>query len=259
MSEKDNPPHAIEVRDVAKTYKDTKALDGISFQVAAGAVFALLGENGAGKTTTIKILATLLRPDSGEAIVNGYSVTTDPAAVRASISLTGQFTAVDDILTGKENLVLMAKLRHLKQPGTIADGLIERFGLTGAAAKRVATYSGGMKRRLDLAMSLVGRPAVIFLDEPTTGLDPQARIDMWDVVRELARDGTTVLLTTHYLDEAQQLADHIAILHHGRIIADGTYADLSALLPPAEVEYVTKEPTLEQIFLHLTSNDGSMK
>ena len=252
------PASAISVRDLAKSFKGTAALTGISFEVAPGSIFALLGENGAGKTTTIKILATLLRPDAGEARVNGFSVTADPGEVRGAISLTGQFTAVDDILTGQENLVLMARLRHLDKPKQVADDLIARFGLADAAARRVATYSGGMKRRLDLAMSLVGRPTVIFLDEPTTGLDPAARLETWNVVKDLARDGTTVLLTTHYLDEAQQLADHIAILHHGKIIADGTYAELSALLPPAEVEYVTKEPTLEEIFLHLTK-EGDAK
>jgi ABC-2 type transport system ATP-binding protein len=169
--------------------------------------------------------------------------------VRESISLTGQFAAVDEILSGRENLVLVARLRHLRDPGAIADGLLARFSLTEAGARRVATYSGGMRRRLDIAMSLVGSPPVIFLDEPTAGLDPEARIEVWRAVKELAAGGTTVLLTTQYLDEAEQLADRIAILHQGRIIVDGTLAELKALLPPAKVEYVEKQPSLEDVFL----------
>ena len=176
--------------------------------------------------------------------------------MRESISLTGQFAAVDEILTGRENLVLVAKLRHLDDPGRVADDLLARFSLTDAGGRRVATYSGGMRRRLDIAMSLIGDPPVVFLDEPTTGLDPQSRIEVWDAVRELAQGGTTVLLTTQYLDEAEQLADRIAILHGGRIIADGTLAELKALLPPAKVEYVEKQPTLEEIFLALVGDDA---
>ena len=176
--------------------------------------------------------------------------------MRESISLTGQFAAVDDVLSGRENLVLVARLRHLPDPGRIADELLERFSLTDAATRRVATYSGGMRRRLDIAMSLIGEPPVIFLDEPTTGLDPEARIEVWDAVKELADGGTTVLLTTQYLDEAEQLADRIAILHKGRIIVNGTLAELKALLPPAEVEYVEKQPTLEDVFFALVGDDG---
>jgi ABC-2 type transport system ATP-binding protein len=176
--------------------------------------------------------------------------------VRESISLTGQFAAVDEILSGRENLVLIAQLRHLKHPGTIADGLLERFALTDAGARRVATYSGGMRRRLDIAMSLIGNPPVIFLDEPTTGLDPEARIEVWQTVKMLAQQGTTVLLTTQYLDEAEQLADRIAILHEGRIIVNGTLAELKQLLPPAKVEYVEKQPTLEDVFLAIVGNAG---
>ena len=173
-----------------------------------------------------------------------------------SISLTGQFAAVDEILSGRENLVLIARLRHLKDPGTIADDLLERFALTDAAARRVSTYSGGMRRRLDIAMSLIGNPPVIFLDEPTTGLDPQARLEVWQAVKALAEQGTTVLLTTQDLDEAEQLADRIAILHEGRIIVNGTLAELKQLLPPAKVEYVEKQPTLEDVFLALVGDDG---
>ena len=175
--------------------------------------------------------------------------------MRESISLTGQFAAVDEILTGRENLVLVARLRHLRDAGRIADELLARFQLTEAADRPVATYSGGMRRRLDIAMSLIGNPPVIFLDEPTTGLDPQSRIEVWNSVKELAEHGTTVLLTTQYLDEAEQLADRIAILHEGRIIANGTLAELKRLLPPAQVEYVEKQPTLEEIFLAIIGND----
>jgi ABC-2 type transport system ATP-binding protein len=175
--------------------------------------------------------------------------------VRESISLTGQFAAVDEILSGRENLVLVAKLRHLENPGTIADDLLARFDLTDAATRKVATYSGGMRRRLDIAMSLIGNPPVVFLDEPTTGLDPQARLEVWQAVRELARQGTTVLLTTQYLDEAEQLADRIAILHQGRIIVNGTLAELKQLLPPAHVEYIEKQPTLEDVFLALVGTN----
>jgi ABC-2 type transport system ATP-binding protein len=179
--------------------------------------------------------------------------------VRGSISLTGQFAAVDEILTGRENLVLVAQLRRLKDPGGIADGLLARFDLTDAGGRRVKTYSGGMRRRLDIAMSLIGDPCVLFLDEPTTGLDPQSRIEVWKTVQELAGQGTTVLLTTQYLDEAEQLADRIAILHQGRIIADGTLTELKQLLPPIKVEYVEKQPTLEDIFLAIVGHDGSDK
>ena len=241
----------IHVQGLEKSYKKLHVLRGVNFDVARGNIFALLGSNGAGKTTVVKILSTLLKADAGTARVNGFDVATQPANVRESISLTGQFAAVDEILTGRENLVLVAHLRHLKDPGTIADDLLERFSLADAATRKVSTYSGGMRRRLDIAMSLIGNPPVIFLDEPTTGLDPQARIEVWQAVRELAHGGTTVLLTTQYLDEAEQLADRIAILHQGRIIVDGTLAELKQLLPPATVEYVEKQPTLEDVFLTL--------
>ena len=240
---------AIQIAGITKSYGDNSVLRGVDFDVARGSIFALLGSNGAGKTTTVRILATLLKGDAGTATVNGFDVATQPADVRESISLTGQFAAVDEILTGRENLVLVAKLRHVDHPGDVADGLLARFSLTDAGSRRVATYSGGMRRRLDIAMSLIGNPPVVFLDEPTTGLDPEARLEVWQAVKELAASGRTVLLTTQYLDEAEQLADRIAILHEGRIIANGTLAELKALLPPTEVEYVEKQPTLEEIFL----------
>jgi ABC-2 type transport system ATP-binding protein len=248
---------AIHVRGLEKSYKKLEVLRGVDFDVARGSIFALLGSNGAGKTTVVKILSTLLKADAGTARINGFDVATQPAKVRESISLTGQFAAVDELLSGRENLVLVARLRRLQDPGGIADGLLERFSLTGAAARKVSTYSGGMRRRLDIAMSLIGNPPVIFLDEPTTGLDPEGRIEVWNRVKELARQGTTVLLTTQYLDEAEHLADRIAILHGGRIIVDGTLTELRQLLPPAKVEYVEKQPTLEDVFLAVVGDDAT--
>ena len=248
---------AIHVQGLHKSFKDLHVLRGVDFDVAPGTIFALLGSNGAGKTTVVRILSTLLKADEGTSTVNNFDVGAEAGDVRQSISLTGQFAAVDEILTGRENLVLIAKLRHLKDPGTIADALLERFALTEAASRRVATYSGGMRRRLDIAMSLIGDPPIVFLDEPTTGLDPQGRIEVWQAVRALADRGTTVLLTTQYLDEAEQLADRIAILHQGRIIVNGTLAELKQLLPPATVEYVEKQPTLEEVFLAIVGDDGT--
>ena len=246
---------AISVKGLQKSYKDLHVLRGVDFDAARGTIFALLGSNGAGKTTLVKILSTLLKADAGTARVNGFDVATQAAHVRESFSLTGQYAAVDEILSGRENLVMIARLRHLKDPGKVADDLLERFKLTDAAARKVSTYSGGMRRRLDIAMSLIGNPEVIFLDEPTAGLDPQARIEVWQAVRELAGNGTTVLLTTQYLDEAEQLADRIAILHEGRIIVNGTLGELKKLLPPARVEYVEKQPTLEDVFLAVVGED----
>jgi len=241
--------NSIQVQGLQKSYKQLHVLKGVDFEVKKGSIFALLGSNGAGKTTIVKILTTLLKQDGGTATVNNFDVAAKPDDVRQSISLTGQFAAVDEILTGRENLIMIAKLRHLKDPNPIADDLLKRFGLTEAADRRVATYSGGMRRRLDIAMSLVGKPQLIFLDEPTTGLDPEARLEVWKTVKELAANGTTVFLTTQYLDEAEQLADRIAILHEGKIIANDTLADLKKLFPPAKVEYIEKQPSLEEIFL----------
>ncbi|WP_328371260.1 ATP-binding cassette domain-containing protein [Micromonospora zamorensis] len=242
-------PPVIHVRGLEKSFKQLKVLRGVDIDVARGSIFALLGSNGAGKTTVVKILSTLLKADAGTARVNGFDAATQAAEVRESISLTGQFAAVDEVLTGRENLVLVARLRHRPAPRTVADDLLRRFSLTEAGTRRVATYSGGMRRRLDIAMSLIGNPPVIFLDEPTTGLDPEARIEVWHAVKELAKGGTTVLLTTQYLDEAEHLADRLAILHEGRIIVNGTLDELKQLLPPAKVEYVEKQPSLEDVFL----------
>ena len=246
------PPAAIHVAGLQKSFQALHVLRGVDLDVPPGRIVALLGSNGAGKTTVIRILSTLLAADGGTATVAGYDVATQPADVRRSISLTGQFAAVDEVLTGRENLVLVARLRHVGSPGTVADDLLRRFSLTEAGGRRVSTWSGGMRRRLDLAMSLIGDPPVVFLDEPTTGLDPQARVEVWAAVQQLASAGTTVLLTTQHLEEAEHLADRIAILHEGRILVDGTLAELKALLPPAQVEYVEKQPTLEDVFLALT-------
>jgi len=248
---------AIHARGLEKSYRNLAVLRGVDFDVARGSILALLGSNGAGKTTIVNILSTLLRADAGSATVNGFDVVTQAADVRRSFSLTGQFAAVDEILTGRENLVLVARLRHLEAPGVIADELLARFSLADAAARKVATYSGGMRRRLDIAMSLIGNPPIIFLDEPTTGLDPQGRLEVWQAIKELAGHGTTVLLTTQYLDEAEQLADRIAILHEGRIVVDGTLAELKRLLPPAKVEYIEKQPSLEEVFLAIVGNQAN--
>ncbi len=228
---------AIEVRGLEKSYGKKVVLDGIDLTVEAGTVTALLGPNGAGKTTTVHILSTLVRPDAGTALVNGSDVVRDHDKVRAAIGLTGQFSAVDGLLTGEENLMLMARLRHLgaKASKRRVAVLLEQFDLVEAARKPLATYSGGMKRRLDLAMTLVSTPSVIFLDEPTTGLDPRSRHTMWDIVRDLVADGTTVLLTTQYLDEADELADRIAVLDDGRIVAEGTADELKRLVPGGHI------------------------
>lgn len=243
---------AIRIAGIEKSFGDLHVLRGVDLDVRRGRVFALLGSNGAGKTTLVRILATLLKADAGTAVIEGCDVASDADGVRRAISLTGQFAAVDEVLTGRENLVLVAKLRHLQRPGAIADDLLAQFSLTDAGSRKAGSYSGGMRRRLDIAMSLIGAPPVIFLDEPTTGLDPEARLEVWQTVRALADTGTTVLLTTQYLDEAEHLADRIAILHEGRILVEGTLADLKKLLPPATVEYVEKQPSLEDVFLALT-------
>jgi ABC-2 type transport system ATP-binding protein len=240
---------SIQVKGLQKSYKQLQVLKGVDFEVEKGSIFALLGSNGAGKTTVVRILTTLLQPDGGTAAVNGFDVASKPDQVRQTISLTGQFAAVDEILTGRENLIMIAKLRYLKNPRQVADDMLQRFGLTEAADRRVSTYSGGMRRRLDIALSIIGKPEIIFLDEPTTGLDPEARIEVWKIVKELADGGTTVLLTTQYLEEAEQLADRIAIMHEGRIIASGTLQELKKMFPTTKVEYVEKQPSLEEIFL----------
>lgn len=239
----------ITVNALTKAFKHVPVLKGVDLEVEKGSVFALLGSNGAGKTTIIKILSTLLKADHGTVMVNGFDLSKNPGHVRQSISLTGQFAAVDEILTGRENLTMIAKLRHVDNPKQTAEELLKRFHMTEAADRRISTYSGGMRRRIDIAMSFVGTPDLIFLDEPTTGLDPEARLEVWETVKELARGGTTIFLTTQYLEEAEQLADKVAILHEGRIIAKGTLEELRKLFPPARKEYVEKQPTLEEIFL----------
>jgi oleandomycin transport system ATP-binding protein len=220
----------IEVESLGKSFGPTRALRGVDLAVRRGTVLGLLGPNGSGKTTTVRVIATLIRPDAGRARVLGHDVVAEPAAVRARIGLTGQYVAVDDALSGTDNLVLVGRLLDLPRRAARrrAAELVERFGLADAAGRRVRTYSGGMRRRLDLAVSLVGRPDVLFLDEPTTGLDPRHRNEVWDEVRALAAEGTTVLLTTQYLEEAEQLADDLVVLDHGRVIAAGTPAALKA-------------------------------
>ncbi len=246
---------AISVRGVEKSFKNVNVLRGVDLDVTAGSILALLGSNGAGKTTLVRILSTLLEADAGSATVNQFDVATQGSRVRQSISLTGQFAAVDGVLSGRENLVLVAKLRRLKNPDAIADELLARFALTDAGKRASSTYSGGMRRRLDIAMSLIGNPPIIFLDEPTTGLDPRSRLEVWQTVKQLAKGGTTVLLTTQYLDEAENLADRIAILHEGTIIQNGTLAELRQLLPEATMEYVQKQPSLEDVFLALVGDE----
>jgi ABC-2 type transport system ATP-binding protein len=247
---------AIKAEGLVKSFGATQVLRGIGFEVAPGEVFSLLGPNGAGKTTTVNICATLVRPDAGRVSVGGFDVTRQPGRVRAAISLTGQFAAVDGLLTGRENLVLMAKLRGLKRGRELAADLLDRFGLAAAADRRADTYSGGMVRRLDVAMSLVGDPAVIFLDEPTTGLDPEGRLEVWRTVEQLAAGGAAIFLTTQYLDEAERLASHLAILREGRIVADGTLTELKQMFPPAQKEYVEKQPSLEDVFLAIVGETG---
>jgi ABC-2 type transport system ATP-binding protein len=235
---------AISARAVRKSFVDHVVLDGVDLSVTEGTIFALLGPNGAGKTTMVRILSTLIAADAGDIRVGGHDVAGDPDAVRALIGVTGQFSAVDNLLTGEENLRLMADLRHLGRAAgrrRIAE-LLARFDLTGAARKPLSTYSGGMRRRLDLAMTLVGDPAVIFLDEPTTGLDPRSRRTMWQIITELATGGVTIFLTTQYLEEADQLADRVAVLDHGRIVAEGTPAELKRRIPGGHIQLQFAEP-----------------
>ena len=226
---------AIAVSGLRKAYGGKVVLDGIDFEVAAGSVFSMLGPNGAGKTTTVNILTTLLRADAGTVRVDGHDVASETKQVRAAIGVTGQFAAVDELLTGRENLQLMADLKRVRPSGQVVTGLLERFDLMESADKLASTYSGGMRRKLDLAMTLVGNPRIIFLDEPTTGLDPRSRRTMWGIVRELVADGTTIFLTTQYLEEADQLADHIAVLDQGRLVAQGTPAELKRQVPGTHV------------------------
>ena len=265
---------AIEVKGLRKSFGNTVVLDGIDFSVAQGAVFSLLGPNGAGKTTVINILTTLLGADGGVATVNGFDVAKHGAEVRESISSTGQFAAGDHLLTGRENLVLIGKLRHVTNPARTAAALLEQFDLIEAANRRTLTYSGGMRRKLDIALGLVGDPAIIFLDEPTTGLDPESRNTTWDTIRSLADSGKSILLTTQYLEEADRLADRIAILSHGRIAAEGTPQALKSVLPHGQIELhfadvtqlakagqvlADRHPGRSEIALTLTvSTDGSV-
>jgi len=226
MSEK-----IIEVSGLQKSYKENHVLKDVSFTIYKGSIFALLGSNGAGKTTVVKILSTLLKSDGGSAAINGFDVSTNNDNVRKCISLTGQFVAVDELLTGRENLNLIGQLKHLPNIKNTVNEWLSFSDLEDAANRKVSTYSGGMRRRLDIAMSLMGNPDVLFLDEPTTGLDPQNRIAMWDLIKDLAKKGTTVFLTTQYLEEAEYLADNIAILHDGKIIAEGTPKYLKEIMP----------------------------
>ncbi|MEU6473706.1 ATP-binding cassette domain-containing protein [Streptomyces massasporeus] len=238
---------AIAANGLRKSYGDKTVLDGVDLAVPEGTIFSLLGPNGAGKTTAVKILSTLISPDptSGEIRVGGHDLTADPQAIRAAIGVTGQFSAVDGLITGEENMLLMADLHHLpKREGRrVAAELLERFDLTDAAKKPASTYSGGMKRRLDIAMTLVGDPRIIFLDEPTTGLDPRARHNMWQIIRDLVTGGVTVFLTTQYLEEADELADRIAVLHNGTLAAEGTAEELKRIVPGGHVRLRFTDPT----------------
>ncbi|MFC7275833.1 ATP-binding cassette domain-containing protein [Paractinoplanes rhizophilus] len=239
---------AISANGLRKSYGDKVVLDGVDLAVPEGTIFALLGPNGAGKTTAVKILSTLIAKDAGDVRVGGHDLAADPQAVRAAIGVTGQFSAVDGLITGAENMLLMADLHHLARAEgrRVAAALLERFDLADAAAKPAATYSGGMKRRLDIAMTLVGNPRIIFLDEPTTGLDPRSRHTMWQIIRELVAGGVTVFLTTQYLDEADELADRIAVLHDGKIAAEGTAAELKRLVPGGHVRLRFNDPATYQ-------------
>ena len=255
---------AIDVTGLRKSYGDKLVLDGIDLNVAEGTIFALLGPNGAGKTTAVQILSTLITADAGEIRVAGHDLGSDPEAVRAAIGVTGQFSAVDGLLTGEENLIMMADLYHLgrREGRRRAADLLERFDLVEAGKKLAMTYSGGMKRRLDLAMTLVGSPRIIFLDEPTTGLDPRSRHSMWQLIRELVARGVTVLLTTQYLDEADQLADQIAVLDHGKLVAQGTPAELKRLAPGGHIRLRFNAPdefaSAAQVLPTASRNDESL-
>lgn len=246
---------AIAVSELKKAYKKNAVLTGVDFTVESGTIFALLGSNGAGKTTIINILTTLIKADAGNATVGGFDVTKSPNKVRQHISLTGQFAAVDDILSARENLELIGDLRHVDNSAQTAIDLLNKFDLTDAADRRVATFSGGMRRRLDIAMSLIGSPSIIFLDEPTNGLDPEARNEMWQTIQTLAKAGTTVFLTTQYLDEADELADTIAVLHHGKIIANGTANKLKQLVPSGLVNFTFHDENQLKMAIGVLEND----
>lgn len=241
----------ITISNIHKSYRNVHVLSGINLDIKKGEIFCLLGSNGAGKTTLVHILSTLLKADDGTAYINSYELQKDAKQVRHVISLTGQYAAVDGFLTGRENLEMIANLRHLKNPKAVAKELLEQFALTDAADRQSSTYSGGMLRRLDIAISLIGDPLLIFLDEPTTGLDPQSRIAMWETIRNLKDQGVTVFLTTQYIEEAEQLADHIAILDKGTITAEGTVKELLALYPDSG--------TLEQVFLTIIKKQGEIE
>lgn len=238
----------ISISNVRKSYQEVSVLDGVHLNIRKGEIFCLLGSNGAGKTTLVNILATLLTADDGMVHIHGHELQKDAEKVRSIISLTGQYAAVDDFLTGRENLELIANLRHVEDAKAVADEMLVQFSLTDAADRQTVTYSGGMRRRLDIAMSLIGDPLVLFLDEPTTGLDPQSRIAMWKMIKALTDKGVTVFLTTQYIEEAEQLADHIAILDKGTIIAEGTVEELLFRYPDAK--------TLEEVFLSIAENKG---
>ncbi|HEX7099677.1 MAG TPA: ATP-binding cassette domain-containing protein [Acidimicrobiia bacterium] len=240
--------HAVRVRDVVKTFGKVTALDGVSLEFEEGMVYALLGPNGAGKTTLIRVLTTLIEPDSGTVEVAGVDAAKDPVGVRAAIGLAGQFAAVDDYLTGRENLRMVGKLYNLssKEARRRADEVLERIHLTEASDRQVGTYSGGMRRRLDIAASLVGRPRILFLDEPTTGVDPRSRLDLWHLIEELVRDGTTVLLTTQYLEEADQLSDRIGVIDRGRLVTEGTADELKAALGGDMIELTVEEAAVAE-------------
>lgn len=243
---------SICVSELQKSYKDKQVLKNVTFSVPAGTIYTLLGSNGAGKTTTVRILTTQLKADRGTVLIEGHPVSEDPRNIHKIISVTGQFSAVDECLTGRENLIIMGKLHHLRNPKETAGGLLEYFELTNASNRLVSSYSGGMKRKLDIAMSLIGNPRIIFLDEPTTGLDPQSRRSMWNIIRNLKQSGVTIFLTTQYLEEAEQLADRIGILHDGRIIAEGTPEQLKAYLPQGGAQFTFENlEMLEQATLAL--------
>lgn len=244
---------AISVKGLQKSFKDKKVLNNVNFEVEKGAIYSLLGSNGAGKTTTIKILTTLARPDAGVINVCQYDVTKEPERVRRVISLTGQYASVDESLTGMENLLLIGRLNHVVNPGKRAAELLDYFDLTDASKRFVSTYSGGMRRKLDIAMGLMNRPEIIFLDEPTTGLDPQSRRSMWKIIKDLNQLGVTIFLTTQYLEEAEQLADRIAILDKGAILVEGTAAVLKGMLPQGILEFTFNDKNSYELALGLTS------